>query len=916
LPTLAKPTNVRITSNATDTTPTFVWNAVTGAVSYQARIDTANFIDIGNVTTITYSTIADGNHFFEVRGVDNIGTPGASGDLVAFAIDTTPPIANIDVTGTDVTNDNTPTFTGNVTDAVSAIVSVEYRVGGAGTWNAAAAVDGAFDEASENYTFTLSAQADGPHYVEVRTTDNVTNQASTFARNDFVVDTVAPVPSLNALTPDPSSDNTPTFNGSAVDVTTRITSVQFRVSGSTTVDWTSANATDGAFNSATENFTFTTPALNEGSHTVEVKATDHATNSSTTFASDTFVVDTVAPAVSLDALSSSTVTTATPTFTGNVTDATTTVAAVQYRVDSGNWTAATAGDGAFNSATENFTFTTSSLANGSHTVEARATDVAGNAVQAPYPAITFIVGVTTGGGGGGGGAPPPPVTPPPVTPPPVTPPPEVTPPPTVPPPTVPPTVTLPTPEQVGAMKPEDAGKVVEQMAPKEAAALLEKVSAGTAAAIIEKMAVEKAAAVIENANTEKAAAIIEKAALNQAAGVIATITSEKAAAIIEKVATEKAAAIVGAIPDAKAAAILEKISPEKAAAVMEQLPTQKLQNILPSMSEKALTEKLPGLSAAKLYSIEPPVLFKSLPNAPTEQLVSENPPAPPAGLAPPVVVSTTPSGTKYLTVKTMAGEWVIVVGTPLPVDKLLIKTKQAMSNVNTLISIAENRPSGVAALPAGLTVLAYVDVGFENASPENIEVGHMTFKVEHDWLKRNSIHKWSIALNRWDPKLGKWVSLPAKRVKEDNTYVYYSSVITHFSLFAVTGSQASPLPAFTVANLSISSAPGKAGKPVTISADVTNPSTTEQVSALTLWINGTAETAQDISLRAGETKKVSYTVTRNVEGNYQVRLDRLFGSFAVTKAAVVNVWLIGGIIAVVIIAGLIVWLAVSRRRTA
>ncbi|MBI2853274.1 MAG: PGF-pre-PGF domain-containing protein [Chloroflexi bacterium] len=918
LPTLPKPTNVRITSSVTDDTPTFAWNAVTGAVSYQTRIDTANFTSIGNVTTVTFTTVADGNHFFRVRAVDNIGTAGESSDLLAFTIDTIPPEINADTLHPNPTNNNTPTFEGTVTDTTSAIASVEYLVDGAGNWAAATAVDGAFDSTIEDYTFSISSQNDGAHYVEVRATDNA-SQVSTFARDDFVIDTVAPAVTLTALTPDPTGSNTPTFTGNATDATTKIDSVQFRVSGNTTFDWTAATRVGGgAFSAASENFTFTTPALGEGWHKVEVRATDNATNVSTTLGTDTFVMDTVAPAVTLHALASETVTTATPTFTGNVTDSTTTVAAVQYRVSGSttiDWTdTVRAGGGAFSVASENFTFTTSTLSNGSHTVEVRARDVVGNASQAPYASATFTVSVSAPPFAGG--PLPPPVTVPPVTPPPVTPPPEVTPPPTVPPPAVPPTVTPPSPDQLVAMRPEDAGKVIEQMAPKDAAALVEKVTAEQAAGIIEKMAVAKAAAVIESLTSDKAAAIVEKAALSQAAGVIATISSEKAAEIIEKVATDKAAAVIGNIQNDRAAAILEKSSVEKAAGVMEQLSTQKLGNVIPSMSEKALTERLPGLSAAKLFSIEPEVLFDALPNAPTEQLVSEKPPTPPAGLAPPVVVSTTPSGAKYLTVKTLAGEWVTVVGTPLPLDKLLIRTKRAMTNVNTLIEILDKRPSGVAALPAGLAVLAYVDVAFENASPENIEVGHMTFKVDQEWLKTNSIHKWSIALNRWDAQLGKWVSLPAKRGKEDDAYVYYSAVITHFSVFAITGSQTAPPPAFTVANLVISPTGGRTGKPVTITADVTNPSGVEQVSALTLWVNGTAETAKDISLKAGETKKISYTVTQNTEGNYQVRLDRLFGSFGVTRVAAVNWGLIGGIIAVVIIAGLIVWLAVSRRRVA
>ena len=51
------PTNVAVTTPSNDNTPTFTWTAATddasGVASYQARIDSASFADIGNVTTYT-----------------------------------------------------------------------------------------------------------------------------------------------------------------------------------------------------------------------------------------------------------------------------------------------------------------------------------------------------------------------------------------------------------------------------------------------------------------------------------------------------------------------------------------------------------------------------------------------------------------------------------------------------------------------------------------------------------------------------------------------------------------------------------------------------------------------------------------------------------------------------------------------
>ena len=105
-------------------------------------------------------------------------------------------------------------------------------------------------------------------------------------------DTAAPSVTIVALTPDPTNDNTPTFTGTATDVLSNISSVEYKVdSGS----WTAATASDGAFNSLSEGYTFTTSALSDGAHTVYVRATDSATNTTAeaSYATDSFTVQTV-----------------------------------------------------------------------------------------------------------------------------------------------------------------------------------------------------------------------------------------------------------------------------------------------------------------------------------------------------------------------------------------------------------------------------------------------------------------------------------------------------------------------------------------------------------------------------------------------------------------------------------------------
>jgi len=101
---------------------------------------------------------------------------------------------------------------------------------------------------------------------------------------------VPPTVALDIYWPNPTGDATPTYTGSAavdfypnqlypgMDVTlNRIAAVQFRVDGG---QWQDGAATDGAFEDATESFTFTAPPLTSGMHSIEVRAVDTSGNAS------------------------------------------------------------------------------------------------------------------------------------------------------------------------------------------------------------------------------------------------------------------------------------------------------------------------------------------------------------------------------------------------------------------------------------------------------------------------------------------------------------------------------------------------------------------------------------------------------------------------------------------------------------
>ena len=69
-------------------------------------------------------------------------------------------------------------------------------------------------------------------------------------------------------------------------------------------------------------------------------------------------------------------------------------------------------------------------------------------------------------------------------------------------------------------------------------------------------------------------------------------------------------------------------------------------------------------------------------------------------------------------------------------------------------------------------------------------------------------------------------------------------------------------------------------------------------------------------------QRVSFTTTADIAGTYSVDVSGLTGSFTVKEEVVppvvpkeINWWLIGGIIAAVIIISVVVWQVVALRRT-
>jgi protein involved in ribonucleotide reduction len=332
-----------------------------------------------------------------------------------------PVVSNVAVSPNPANGATAVTLTARADDAAtggSSIVSAAYRIDG-GSAIAMSASDGAFSSATENVTASISAAtiaalSNGDHTVCVQSTDAATNTSLFSAVNACVtltVDKVAPVVANVQLNPNPANGSvTVAVTASISDATTGdsdIASAEYSIDGGATHPMTTADET---FNSATENVTGSIPAgtvaaLSNGDHTVCVRGSDAAGNTSAFSAANacaTLTVDKQPPVVSNVAASPSpTNGTINVTATATVDDAASSnsrIIAAYYSIDGGAPVAMAAADETFNEATENVTATIpaatiAALSNGTHTICVRGLDASGNmsAFSDPYACVTLVI---------------------------------------------------------------------------------------------------------------------------------------------------------------------------------------------------------------------------------------------------------------------------------------------------------------------------------------------------------------------------------------------------------------------------------------------------------------------------------------------------------------------------------------------
>ncbi|MCF6284548.1 MAG: Ig-like domain-containing protein, partial [Candidatus Hydrogenedentes bacterium] len=335
----------------TDTTPplTGTTNDATATIVVTVSGQTNTATNNGNGTWAladnTLSVLGDGTFSVTATATDPAGNSSTDGSSNELTVDATVPVVTVN---TLTTNDQTPPLSGTVNEvdaAVSVAVGGQTRLAtnnGDGTWTLP---DG-----------SLTTLADGTYNVAVTATDPIGNAGTDGTTNELLVDSTAPVVTVNLLV---TNDTTPALGGGVSDLTAPVTVV---------VDGQTHGATNNGDGTWTLANNAISPALSAGTYNVVVSSTDSASNTGTDSTSNELTIDVTAPAVTVSSLTTNDTT---PALSGTIDDG---GASLSLSVGGQTRTPTNNGDGTWALANNSL----SALSPGTYSVAVTATDTAGN----------------------------------------------------------------------------------------------------------------------------------------------------------------------------------------------------------------------------------------------------------------------------------------------------------------------------------------------------------------------------------------------------------------------------------------------------------------------------------------------------------------------------------------------------------
>ena len=323
-----------------------------GIASFQCRLDTADWETCSTPTS--YSTLADGNHDFEVRAIDHAGNTDASPASFSWRVDTIQPQTEIDSGPSALAISVSAEFTFSGSDSGSGVTSFECRRD-TENWGACSSPT------------SLAALADGSHSFEVRAIDEAGNTDASPAIHNWSVDTAAPpAPDLSTTVPaSPANENSPEIFGSAPAGSTVRLYAGADCSGTLIATVSAAELAAGV----------TVQVLDDSVTQFSATATSATANPSLCSAPITYSEDSGAPSTEINAgpATASTAASATFEFSGSDTGGAG-IASFECRLDAGQ-----AGEWGICSSPKAY----AALPDGSHSFEVRAIDLAGNVDASP-----------------------------------------------------------------------------------------------------------------------------------------------------------------------------------------------------------------------------------------------------------------------------------------------------------------------------------------------------------------------------------------------------------------------------------------------------------------------------------------------------------------------------------------------------
>ncbi len=308
----------------------------------------------GTWSVVVPNALADRAYNVQVTATDranNSATDTTTGELT---VDTRKPTVAVAAL---ITNNNTPTISGTVSDAEpsSGIAGITVAVGGQ---TLSATISGA------NWTAAAAAAlADGVYDVRVTATDKANNSATDTTTGELTVDTQMLTVTVATLI---ANSNTPTISGT-VGPASEIAGVTVVVGGQTLA----ATVSGGTWSAAIPG------ALVDGTHDVQATATDRSGKTASDATTNELTVDTQYPRLTVDRLITNN---NMPALSGTVSDAEPSSGTTGVTVTVGGQTLAATVSGNAWSVT-----IPAALVDGRYDIEARVNDMAGNGIISTLP---------------------------------------------------------------------------------------------------------------------------------------------------------------------------------------------------------------------------------------------------------------------------------------------------------------------------------------------------------------------------------------------------------------------------------------------------------------------------------------------------------------------------------------------------